>query len=244
MRLQLESVPLRRTNALLWLLLLTVLGGCNTTPSRDPEFAAVRPRPVEPPASSGGGVYQAGHSLVLFEDLRARRVGDILTIALNERTAASKSADTEFDKSTSTTITNPTVLGSPVLFGVPGALPLASTSDNTLESSLSSSNEFEGGGQSSQSNSLTGDITVTVAEVLPNGDLFVQGEKILTLTEGHEHIRISGTVRQVDISPDNTVTSTRVANARIIYAGEGGGVADSNIAGWLARFFVSAFFPF
>lgn len=227
-----------------WMIFCLVVSGCNTAPSRDPEFAAVRPRPAAAPPPSDGAIYQPGYSLVLFEDLRARRVGDVLTISLNERTAASKSAETEFDKSTSTTISNPTVLGSTVSFNVPSVLPLSTTANNTLEASLNSSSDFEGGGQSTQSNSLTGDITVTVAEVLPNGDLFVQGEKILTLTEGHEHIRISGTVRQVDITPENTVLSTRVANARIIYAGEGGGVPDANIAGWLARFFVSAFFPF
>ena len=226
------------------LLVLATLAGCQTTPSRDPEFAAVRPRPVAAPPPTGGAIFQSGFSLALFEDLTARRVGDVLTITLAEQTAASKSADTEFDKATTTSITNPTVLGSTVAFGVPGALPIANTTDNTLEANLSSSNDFQGGGKSTQSNSLTGDITVTVAEVLPNGDLFVQGEKILTLTDGHEHIRISGTIRRVDIAPDNTVPSTRVANARIIYAGEGGGVADANIAGWLARFFVSAFFPF
>ena len=221
-----------------------LLSGCNSAPVRDPEFASVRPRPIQPPPAQNGAIYQAGFSVVLFEDLRARRVGDILTITLNEATNASKSAETTVDKDTSTSVTNPTLLGSSVQFGVPSFLPLADVTNNTLATTLDSDHSFAGSGETAQSNSLTGDISVTVAEVLPNGDLVVQGEKLLTLTEGHEHVRFSGTVRQSDIAADNTVASTRVANARIIYAGEGGAVADANILGWLARFFVSAFFPF
>ena len=233
-----------------WQLMLVVvvagamLSGCNSAPVRDPKFASVRPRPLVAPPPENGAIYQAGFSRVLFEDLRARRVGDILTITLNEATNASKSSETTVDKATNTSVTNPTVLGSAVQFGAPGFLPLASTTNNTLATTLTSDHSFAGSGDTAQSNSLTGDISVTVAEVLPNGDLVVQGEKLLTLTEGHEHIRFSGTVRQSDIAADNTVVSTRVANARIIYAGEGGAVADANILGWLARFFVSAFFPF
>ncbi len=217
---------------------------CNTAPTRDPEFAAVRPYPVVAPSPTGGGIYQAGFNLVLFEDQRARRVGDILTVTLDEQTQASKNADTSVQKDTSASVSNPTLLGSQVQFNTPALLPLARTSDNSLETSISSNHDFEGSGESTQSNSLSGDISVTVAEVLPNGDLVVQGEKLLTLNQGHEHIRFSGTVRQADIQPDNTVSSAKVANARIVYAGEGGPVADANVLGWLARFFVSAFFPF
>lgn len=234
----------RPLGATLLILAALALGGCNTGIVRDPEFATVRPRPVLPPEPQGGSIYQAGFNMVLFEDLRARRVGDVLTIELEEEIDAEKSAETTVEKDTSTTIANPTVLGAPVQFNTPGFLPLASSSDNTLATELSSSNSFEGTGESTQSNRLTGQISVTVAEVLPNGDLVVQGEKLITLTEGHEHVRISGTVRQADIRSDNTVSSSKVANARIEYAGQGGAVASANVIGWLARFFVSAFFPF
>jgi flagellar L-ring protein precursor FlgH len=84
---------------------------------------------------------------------------------------------------------------------------------------------------------------VTVAEVLPNGNLVVRGEKWLTLTNGDEYIRLSGIVRPDDISPDNIVLSERIANPRITYRGQGA-VAESNIPGWLGRFFRSALFPF
>lgn len=217
--------------------------GCNTAPARDPAFAAVRPQSLPPPAPTPGAIYQPGYGLVLFEDTRARRVGDILSIRLVESTDAGKKAQTTIDKSVNTDIANPTVFGTSPQFDLPGGVPLASTKGLNLESSLNSSNAFEGDAESKQSNHLTGTIAVTVVEVLPNGDLVVRGEKLLTLNQGHEHIRISGTVRSEDIGPDNTVDSTKVADASIIYAGEGE-VADSNVMGWLARFFISALFPF
>jgi flagellar L-ring protein precursor FlgH len=221
----------------------SLLLGCNSVPTRDPEFAAVRPQVTQPLPASAGAIYQAGHGLVLFEDMRARRVGDILSVRLNESTNASKSAGTTVDRTSSTSVTNPTIFGTSLRFGLPGALPLAARENLSLESALNSTSAFDGEGESNQSNSLTGTIAVTVAEVLPNGNLVVQGEKLFSLNQGHEHIRISGMVRSVDINPDNTIDSTKVANAKIIYAGEGP-VAESNVMGWLARFFISAIMPF
>ena len=219
------------------------LGGCNSTPTRDPAFAAVRPAPVPPPPSTQGSIFSRGHNLVLFEDITARRVGDILTIALNESTDASKSAETTIERNNDTEISNPTIFGTSPEFSLPGGVPLITASDLNLETRLQSSTDFDGEAESTQSNRLSGNISVTVAEVLPNGNLVVQGEKILTLNQGHEHVRISGIVRPEDIGPSNVVDSNRVANARIIYAGEGA-VADSNVMGWLARFFISILMPF
>ena len=221
----------------------SLLVACNTAPTRDPAFEAVRPPLTESAPATAGAIYRAGHDLVLFQDLRARRVGDILFIQLSEQTQASKSAETDLEKANTTSISNPTLLGSQVRFDTPGLLPLASNRENDLETSLSSSHDFSGKGQSKQSNSLSGEFAVTVAEVLPNGNLVVQGEKLFTLNRGHEHIRFSGIVRPEDIGTDNSVLSTRVADARIIYAGEGE-VASASVIGWLARFFISALFPF
>ncbi len=219
------------------------LGGCSDVPTRDPAFAAVRPVAAPPPAPTGGAIYRPGFNLVLFEDTRARQVGDILTIELVESTDAKKSADTSLDKTTDVNVTNPTLLGTTPRFDLPGGLPLASRRNLDLSASLDSTSSFKGESESTQSNSLKGRISVTVAEVLPNGNLVVRGEKIITLNQGNEHVRISGIVRPVDIAPDNTIPSTRVADARIIYAGEGA-PAEVNAIGWLARFFVSALFPF
>lgn len=188
-----------------------------------------RPRPDTQAAPAGeinGSIYQAGVSQPLFEDNRARRVGDIISIVLVERTQASKNADTTLSRSNDTSLGNPTLFGSPVQIGT-----------QTLEVTAGSEHEFSGSGSSSQSNSLNGSITVTVVRVLPNGNLVVRGQKQLMLNQGSEHIRISGVVRAVDVRSDNTVLSTQVANARIIY-GSRGALADANRSGWLSRFFM------
>ena len=228
-----------------WYPVVCALGviGCANKPVQDPAFAAVSPLPPPLQAPEDGAIYLAEHELTLFDDVRARRVGDLLTVRLVERTDASKSAETTTNKESTTDIENPTLFGSSPEFNLPGWFPLESTRDNTLEFNLESDKEFEGGGESSQSNSLTGDISVTVVRVFPNGNLFIQGEKLLTLNQGNEHVRFSGIVRQSDITAANTVLSTQVADARIVYAGNGA-LADANSMGWLSRFFQSPYFPF
>ena len=224
--------------------LLLMLAGCQSAPKRDPEFASVRPPLPMYNNILTGSIYQAGYDVRLFEDIKARRVGDILTVQLVESTDASKSAATTADKSSTTTITNPTILGSSPQFNVPGFLPLQDTSDRTLETNISAEREFDGSGESSQQNALTGNITVTVVEVLPNGNLMVRGEKRVTLNNGNEYVRLSGIVRSTDIGQNNSVPSTKIADATIQYTGDGGPVAGASIAGFLAKFFISAFFPF
>ena len=90
---------------------------------------------------------------------------------------------------------------------------------------------------------MNGSITVTVADVLPNGNLVIRGEKRLNLNQGNEYIKISGMVRAVDVASDNSVLSTKIADATIVYSGDGAN-ADSSKVGWLGRFFMSAAFPF
>jgi flagellar L-ring protein precursor FlgH len=225
---------------------ILALSGCNGSnpPRRDPEYAASLPAPrVAPEQQANGAIYQAGYNLYLFEDIKARRVGDTLTIKLVEKTDATKSATSTIDKESTTTIANPTVLGSSPLFSIPGAVPLANTDTNTLETKLSGNTEFDGKGDNTQKNSLIGDITVTVAEVLPNGNLVVRGEKRVSINQGNEYIKLSGIVRPIDIGVDNTVASTKVADATIIYNGDGQ-TASANKVGWLTRFFTSSLFPF
>lgn len=214
------------------------LAACNTMPLRDDaSYAATAPAQPAPVAAQNGAIYQTeqrvGNVLTLFEDHKAMRVGDTLTIVLVEKTQASKNAKTSISKEGETSIAGPTVFGRPVTSnGVP-----------ILEQELSSSSDFDGSGASSQGNSLSGNITVTVAEVLSNGNLVVRGEKRLTLNQGDEYIQISGIVRPSDISGENRVLSTQLADARIRYSGSGA-VADSNVMGWLQRFFISAIWPF
>ena len=223
---------------------LAMLSGCAATPMQsDPAFAPARPVAPAPSMKSNGAIYQAGYGLSLFEDLKARRVGDILTVVLVEKTDASKKAGTISKKTTAVDIAAPVILGSPVQFNASGLIPLASNIGNNLSVGLNSNQNFSGEGDSNQSNSLNGRITVTVAEVLPNGNMLIRGEKMLAINQGNEYVRFSGIVRPLDIQRDNTVLSTLVADTKISYAGEGA-VADANTSGWLARFFNSAWWPF
>ena len=220
-----------------------LIAGCNSTPKRDPEYAPVRPM-VPPPAPQGNGaIYQEGYANAWFENVRARRVGDILTVKLVEKTDATKTAATSIAKDNSNSITNPTILGTTPQFDLPKVLPLASTSNLNMSADLESSHSFDGTGDSAQSNELTGDITVTVYEVLPNGYLRVRGEKRIGINQGNEYIKVSGIVRPADIDNTNTVLSTRLADPTLEYIGDGP-VASSNVMGWLAKFFISALMPF
>ncbi len=209
------------------------LAGCGLMPKKPkPEPAVARVLPPPTPRTDGA-IYQAGQQMELFADLKARRVGDVLTIVLNETTNASKSAVTKTAKTTSVANTGPTIFGrSPTVKGVP-----------ILSTSLSGADSFDGEGSSTQSNSLAGSLTVTVMEVQANGNLVVQGDKTLKLNQGDEFVHISGVIRPADIATNNTVTSDKLADARISYSGKGV-VDSSNRMGWLARFFNSAFSPY
>jgi flagellar L-ring protein precursor FlgH len=222
---------------------LLLSSGCATTPKPRDNY-----RPTMPPAYStteplNGSIYQANGDVRLFEDVKARRVGDIITVVLQESTSASKSAKASADKDQETSIESPVILGATPTFNAPGIIPLDSNRNNTLEANISATRSFEGEADASQSNSLNGRITVTIADVLPNGNLVVRGEKWLTLNQGEEFIQISGIVRPQDVSTSNTIFSTQIADAQITYSGKGF-LAESNQMGWLARFFNHSAWPF
>lgn len=212
----------------------------------DPYYAPVLPRTPLPAAQNNGSIYQAGFENGLYDDRKAFRVGDIITITLNERTQASKNANSNIQKDSSGTMGVPNLFGMAVAPDNPlrSLSALGMTNNNlSLDSSWNSQRDATGSGQAGQSNSLSGSVTVTVAEVLPNGILAVRGEKWMTLNTGDELMRISGLVRADDISTDNTVSSTRVADARITYSGTGA-FADASQPGWMSRFFMSPLWPF
>lgn len=210
-----------------------VLAGCLTRPAPKPDYASTPPEEIPAVSSGNGAIYQFGHDQALFDNAVARRVGDILTIQLEESTAATKSAVTTTKKNTTTTLPGANILG--------GALTIHGR--NVLSGSLADSSAFDGEGTSAQSNQLTGYISVTVARRLANGNLLVRGQKWITLNQGREYIQIQGIVRPVDIGPDNIVPSYDVADASISYGGQGT-LADSNTKSWLARFFDSPYMPF
>ena len=209
------------------------LTGCVMPRMDDPMYAPPPPAlPVYAPAEDGT-IYSAGTDLRLFEDLKAGRVGDILTVKLVERTNASKNSQTSTQKSTAATLANPTVFGRPI---TKDGVPL-------FEGSLDGESSFDGEGSSSQSNSLIGDITVTVTERLPNGNLVIRGEKWLHLNQGQEFIRLTGIIRPYDIEADNSLASTRIADARISYSSRGV-LAAANKMGLISRFFNSVLHPY
>lgn len=180
--------------------------------------------PVAPAAApANGSIFQASEGYAaLHEGTRARRVGDPLTIVLVERTSASKSAGSQLDSGGGFSLTPPTT----------GALSLFKQSD----ASVSGNRNFKGAGSADQSNALSGEVSVTVAAVYPNGTMLVQGQKRVTLNRGDEFIQIKGIVRATDIDANNRIASTRVADARIAYTGKGD-VARASRQGWLSRFF-------
>lgn len=212
-----------------------LLGGCVIAGDVRPYPAMAPVTPVVAPSSpaTAGAIYAAGPGLNLYGDRRARDVGDLLTINLVENTTATTTASTKISKESELSIGTPTLLGAPVTLG----------GRDILGASASGSRDFNGNGNSAQSNRLVGSVTVTVIQRLPNGNLVVQGQKNLRLNQGDELVQVQGIVRAADISVDNTIPSSKVADARIVYGGRGA-VAQSNAMGWLGRFFTSALAPF
>lgn len=217
---------------LLPLIALLGLAGCVTT---TPATSVHQPMSVRPelravPAPANGSIYNIATARPLFEDRRARLVGDTLTINIAERTAAAKKSDTKADRSHDAALGVPTIAG----------LPFKTFQGTTL--AANSSTSFAGSGANTSSNNFTGTLAVTVIEVYPNGNLLVSGEKQIGLKEGEEFIRFSGVVNPHTITAANTVASSQVADARIEY--KANGFLDSaQVMGWLGRFFLT-FLPF
>ncbi len=205
-----------------------LLAGCASRAPLAP-LPEDEPLPVAPTAQRGvsGGVFSA-ESVALTSDARAYRVGDVVTVILQETTQASKRAGTSFNKGSSASVAPLGLLGK--TFGKTGI-------------DISADRSFAGDSTSTQQNALSGALTVIVQEVLPNGLLRVAGEKNMTLNQGEEFLRLKGYLRAADIDSDNQVSSLRVANARIAYSAKGV-LADANSAGWLTRFFTGPLMPF
>jgi flagellar L-ring protein precursor FlgH len=204
------------------LLIATCVLICNGRAAPQAEYRPAPPA-AAPPAAANGAIFQADAGYApLTSGQRAARVGDIITIVLTERTQGSSSSTSNTDRAGSIGLTPPPT----------GPLSFFSSTDV----SMGGNNEFQGRGATGQSNSLFGELTVTVAEVLPNGAMVVRGEKQLRINRGHEFIRISGIVRPGDIGSDNRIASTRVADAQIEYLGRGE-IARASRQGWLQRFF-------
>ncbi len=216
-------------------LVLFHASGCviHTPPApNDPNFAPVLAPTGAAPVATNGSLFRANYGVNLFSDQKARGVGDILTVYLQEATSSTKSANLSVAKESETLF--------PEVDGAAGTILGNTFGVNT---NLSGEREFSGEAGADQSNNLRGTIAVSVVDIWPNGALVIRGEKWMTLNRGEEFIRLSGVVRAQDVGSDNTVQSSRIANARISYAGKGA-LADSQTMGWLNRFFNSAYWPF
>jgi len=214
------------------MIVAVLLVACSAHPKK-PEFAPSAPEDRPDTSEPDGAIFRDGREVLLFQNPLAHRVGDMVTIVLKESTSATKSAVTTTQKSSSASLPSPTIAGkTPTINGVP-----------FLTGGITNSNKFDGEGTSAQSNNLTGNITVTVARRLSNGNLLVRGEKWLNLNQGKEFIRIQGIIRTIDIQSDNSIPSYKVADAHISYGGKGA-IADANGEGLLERFFNSPLMPF
>jgi flagellar L-ring protein FlgH len=215
----------------LFLFLCTLVACQSTHPAKPDDALAWTQEPL--PAATNGAIYQAGREVILAENPVAHHVGDIVTIVLNEQTAAQKSATTTTSKNTSVTMPGSTLLGKPVTIN----------GNPILLNNIDDATKFAGQGASAESNSLTGFLTATVLKVLPNGNLLISGEKQIGLNQGKEYVRVTGVIRPIDLAADDSIPSYRVASAHITYSGKGA-IADANTQSWLSRFFNSPWAPF
>ena len=199
----------------------------------DPSWAPSFPAEESSLITGSGSIYNEATAKMLFQDKKALRVGDIITVVLRENTSATQNADTDISKDTAVNTTAPNLFGNSPKLG-------AGTLDLSVD--LASQNAFKAATDTKQSNLLQGTISVTVHKVFSNGNLYIKGEKWLSLNQGNEFVRVSGLIRPEDISKDNQVESNRVANARIYYGGTGP-LAEANEEGWLSRFFNSGWWP-
>jgi len=208
---------------------LTALAGCNlmTPPATVHQPMTARPAPHQDAIVNPGAIYQPESARMnLNEDRRAFFVGDTLTIVIEEKTSASKKSSGNAARTGSTALTVPTVAG----------VPFKTFQGMNIEAD--SSQKFSGAGDASSNNLFSGNLAVTVIEVYPNGNLLVSGEKQVTINQGTEFIRFSGVVNPVNVTFTNTVSSTRVADARIEYRGNGY-INEAQTMGWLSRVFMT-----
>ena len=209
-------------NLLIGVVLIPFIAGCSTQLE---DRASIDFEPTMPTNTNSGkkdkygSIYSNSKQGLFATDRRASKVGDILTVALSENFSASKSQSAKSAKKGAMKFDFPNVM-------------TAGADDGLFDSSSDLS--FDGSGSAGQNNSLRGELSVTVTKVFDNGNMEILGEKKLTLNNGDEYIRLLGIIRPEDINNQNTVQSSRIANAKISYTGAGD-VADTSKKGWFAK---------
>jgi flagellar L-ring protein precursor FlgH len=224
------------------LLVLALLAGCNTDPSTNvAQPMTARPTPAAQAPARDGSIYRVADARPLFEDRRARFVGDTITVNIVERSSASKSIDERNERTgeVDVSVGTPTIFGlTPKKFpvGVPGFRRNGSNMDTSFNADSDLS--YDSAESNTNRNTITGAITVTVIEVLPNGNLVVSGEKQIAVNQNTEFIRLSGVVNPINITAANSVNSTQLADARIESKGKQS-MDTAQLVSMMSRFFIS-----
>lgn len=211
------------------LVLALLLGACAAprAPVAMNAPTTARPQAYDPLAAAPtGGIFRANNNIFLFEDRKPRAVGDLLTVQINENLNASQTANSSTEKKTTATASLPRITG------------LLGHNINGLGATATGDNAYNGNGQTASTGVFTGTISVTVIEVLANGNLIVAGEKQIGIRQNSETLRLSGVIDPAFIQPGNIVSSTQIADVRLDYRG-GGYIEEAQTQGWLGRVFNS-----
>lgn len=212
--------------------LVVLLGAC-AGPAKNIDLSEVKPVPPvmqeQLPPQTAGSLWTESRG-GLFQDMKGRTVGDIITVVIVENASASKEASTATDRSSGMSAGIGNVLGLEKYIEQIGnnALDLNSLVNADVE------NSFDGGGKTSRKENLVATLTTQVVEVLPNGNLRIEGNKTVTVNSETQIVKLTGTIRPSDVSPRNLVDSQNILNARIAYVGEGV-ISDKQQQGWLVR---------
>lgn len=198
------------------------------------DFKPVKQPRIAVQRKDNGAIYQQGMRVGLFEDTTAKYIGDVLTVVLVENTNASATSNTNSSKDNKVELPGPTLAGQKVT---------DKNGTEILNNKFNGEREFSGQGTSAMNSSFNGNISVTVADVLPNRNLVVRGEKMMLLNQSDEYVRFVGIVRPQDIEQNNTIKSTRIANVHMAYGGQGA-LSSANKMGPLGRFFQSQAWPY
>ena len=220
-----------RVTSVVLLLLVSMVGGCGVATraaQRPPTpITVVRPTPLESLAPRKGSIWQTTDRNTLFLDNKARNIGDIVTVYVVERSEAAKKANTKLDRNSDS---------SAVLTGAFNLTTLLGANTPLDQGAVGSAHKFQGKADTDRESELTATISCIVTEVFSNGNLRIEGRQDITVNNENQYILVSGIIRPEDISPQNSVQSFQMADARIEYSGEGD-INDQQSPSWLNRFF-------
>jgi flagellar L-ring protein FlgH len=240
-----NKIPIGKPFCFVTLCLMLILPACSTSHRAVDSTSTVIPKHLyakkSKPVLQEGALWPGDTSEnLLFQDNKARKVGDIVTVTINETSNSSQSATTNTSKDTTINMQAPSILGLPASLGVQNFLGMGSQFDPTVSASVA--NSSQGNGTVSRNGSLTGTISALITEILPSGNFKIEGRRSVTVNQEEQILVLRGIVRPQDINFDNTILSTLVADASISLTGEGV-VADEQRKGWLAKI-LSKVWPF